>query len=375
VFPALVPCFVTDLRRTSWSVRRRDGSIVEVSLDVGQIEIEDKSAPVCELELKLIAGQPAALFDIAQQIAQTIAVIPASMSTAERGYRLATGTLDAPMRAQIPVLTPDVALPEVAQRVLREMFNQFTSNLQLLLNSDDAEVVHQARIGWRRFKSALRLFRPVLAADAAPSWEPLQLLQTFLGELRDLDVALIETLPPLRDAFAAGNPLRLEKWQALTQALTQAATLQRKSVKYALMDPAVGAALLSIAHWLEELSERLGANDAMGEHEISVRRWARRRITRLHEQLRSARKNVDSAESLHRVRILAKRLRYGIEALRPLLPQNRAQRWCERAAQLQASVGSSRDVMQACALASRLEVDSGVVEFLRGFYAGQKLPG
>jgi CHAD domain-containing protein len=75
------------------------------------------------------------------------------------------------------------------------------------------------------------------------------------------------------------------------------------------------------------------------------------------------------------VRILAKRLRYGIEALRPLLPQNRAQRWCERAAQLQANVGSSRDVMQACALASRLEVDSGVVEFLRGFYAGQKLPG
>ena len=37
VFRALEPCFVTTFERTSWLVRRRDGSAVEVALDVGHI--------------------------------------------------------------------------------------------------------------------------------------------------------------------------------------------------------------------------------------------------------------------------------------------------------------------------------------------------
>ena len=53
--------------------------------------------------------------------------------------------------------------------MLREMFNQFTANLNALRASDDPELVHQARIGWRRFQSARRLIDPVLAHESMPS--------------------------------------------------------------------------------------------------------------------------------------------------------------------------------------------------------------
>ena len=366
VFRALTPCFVTTFERTSWLVRRRDGGVVEVALDVGQIVAGDKRAPICELELELKVGQPAALFDIAQQIARTIAVLPANLSKAERGYALAQDSLDMPLRAQPPKLTSNLPLSEAARCVLREMFCQFTANLNALRTSDDPEVMHQARVGWRRFKSAWRLFKPALAADAVPSWQALRPLLTFLGELRDLDVARTDTLPPFADAYTAGDTRRAQAWQAMTQALTHSANLQRKAVRYALQEPAVGAILLATTQWLEGLSAPKEPGDARVKPEVSLRHWARRRIVHLHAQLKLALKDAGSPDSQHRARILAKRMRYGIEALRSLLPKKRSQRWYQQATSLQTSIGATRDVMQAATLVARLEVDRGLVEFLRG---------
>ncbi|MDO8248576.1 MAG: CHAD domain-containing protein [Rhodoferax sp.] len=370
VFQALAPSFVTSFERTSWQVRRRDGSVIEVALDIGHIVAGDKTTPICELELELKAGQPAALFNIAQQIARTIAVLPATKSKAERGYALAQDSLEAPLRAQPPQLTSDLAVRAAAQRVLSEMFCQFTSNLNALRTSDDPEVVHQARVGWRRFKSARRLFRPVLALDAVPSWQALQALLTCLGELRDLDVARIETLPPLAEGYAAGNERRAQAWQAMTQALTHGAELQRKAVRYALQEPSVGASLLATTQWLAGLTASPSAGDAVAEPKLSLRRWSRRRIDRLHAQFKRALGQACDPESLHRARILAKRMRYGIEALRSLLPGKRAQRWSQQATGLQTSIGATRDLMQAAVLVARLELDRGLAEFLRGVAVG-----
>ena len=79
---------------------------------------------------------------------------------------------------------------------------------------------------------------------------------------------------------------------------------------------------------------------------------------------------ITQAQSQHRARILAKRLRYNIEALCPLLPA-RTQRWLQQASGVQAGIGASRDLLQAGVLAQRLAVDRGIVAFLRGYAAGR----
>lgn len=367
IFPALAPCFVTSFQRTSWTVRRRNGSVVEVALDIGHIEAGDRRSDICELELELLAGPPQALFDVAQLIARDIAVLPASQSKAERGYALALGVAEAPLRARPPVLDARLPMVEAAQRVLRETFSQFTANLSALRSSDEAEVVHQARVGWRRFRSAWRLFSATLPADAPPpSWLPLQPLLTFLGELRDLDVARIETLPPLATAYTGGDPRRTGEWQGLAASMLQAATLQRKAVRFALQAPAVGAALLATSQWIENLSA--ASTDA--EPQEALPRWARQRLDRLRRQLKRALKRSPGPVQQHRVRILAKRLRYAIEALRPFLPKQRAQRWYQQAMDLQTTLGATRDLMQASTLAITLEANRGLAEFLRGVAVG-----
>ncbi|OGB33177.1 MAG: adenylate cyclase [Burkholderiales bacterium RIFCSPLOWO2_12_FULL_61_40] len=374
VFQALAPCFTTSFERSSWLVRVTDGSSVEVALDVGQIVTGENSAPICELEFELLSGTPKALFDTAQSIATTIAVLPANTSKAERGYALAQNTWDRPVRARPPELTRELALHEAAGRVLREMFSQFTSNLLVLYTSDAPEVVHQARVGWRRFKSALRLFKPALPAHANPPWLALRPFLSDLGTLRDLDVALTETLPPFLDAYAQGDAQRVQTFETMLGTLATAAASQRKSVQTALQTPAIGLALLATTQWLEELTTPPVPGHTATEvpMPMPLRPWARRRIARLHKRMEDATQDAPGAEDLHRIRIFAKRLRYGIEALEPLLWKRRAQRWHQKATALQTSIGSARDITQASALAAKLPVDPGLVEFLRGLAAGRE---
>lgn len=372
LFSVLAPVFVTSFDRTNWLVRGRDDSQINVSLDLGFISADEKSTPICELELELVVGHPAALLALAQKISASIAVLPANSSKDERGYALAKNCLDLPVRARPPELTDDLSVSEAARRVLCEMFCQFTGNLNLLLTSDAPEVVHQARVGWRRFKSALRLFKPFLRVPAPPSWQELDVLLTSLGHLRDLDVAHFDTLPPYEGPYVGGDAKRLQTWQAMMLALTDASQLQRKAIRDALQEPAIGAKLLVTTRWLEAVFAPNSPEDVGAEKKVPLRRWSRRRIDRLQRQLKAARFDIDKPDSQHRVRILAKRLRYSIEALRSLLPKRRANRLCLRATGLQLSLGATRDTKQAGVLLTELGVHRELVEFLRGVAVGQK---
>jgi inorganic triphosphatase YgiF len=374
VFKSLIPCFSTRFERTIWLVRRRDGSVVEVALDIGQIVAADKTAPICELEFELKAGQPAALFEVAQQVAGCIAVLPANQSKAERGYALAQDALGAPVQAMPPKLTPNLPVLAAAQQVLGEMFCQFTSNLNALHSSEDPEVVHQARVGWRRFKSASRMFRAELATTAVPSWDALHALLTCLGELRDLEVALTDTLPPLAESYTAGSEPRTRIWEAMTQALEHDIEVQRKAVRYALRDPSLGACLLATTQWLAGLTALPDSVESASWQKRSLRHWSRWRIKRLHAQYKQAVRAATTLETQHRARILAKRLRYGIEALQSLLPAQRAKRWAHQATCLQSAVGATRDLAQARAFVARQDLDAGLVEFLRGVATGRAQP-
>lgn len=103
-----------------------------------------------------------------------------------------------------------------------------------------------------------------------------------------------------------------------------------------------------------------------------LRGWARRRIKRLHDQLQLALRDTSDPDSQHHARIIAKRMRYGIEALQPLLPKKRSQRWHEQASELQLSIGAARDVSLAITLVAKLEIEPGVLDFLRGVAVGRQ---
>ena len=365
--------FTTDFTRTRWTVRNRDGGVVEVALDLGHIAAGEHSAAICELELELKAGQPAALFDIARQIATTVAVVPLGASKAQRGFALAQSALGQPLRARPPTLTPEMSVPQAALATLREAFNHFNGNLYTLLTSDDPEVVHQARVGWRRLKTALALFKKTSLVQTAPPLHALKPLLKELGRLRDLEVANLQTLPMLANAYVGGSPKRQAHWQTLQGALAQAAADRHQSVRDSLHNPATGAALLALTEWLE-CKHNVETRSNSVDERTALRPWALQRMEGLREQLKTTLKKSPKPDNLHRARILAKRQRYGVEALRTLLPKRRAQQWYRQATRLQSSIGADRDLRQALNMAKRLRAHSKLLQFLQTVSLGRKHP-
>jgi inorganic triphosphatase YgiF len=369
MFPALVPCFETVFERTIWLVRKRDGSLVEVAFDLGYIEAGGQRAPICELELELKAGRSAALFDLALEIARSIAVVPGNMSKAQRGFMLMQEGLNRPHFAQSNLQINELPLPLVAQRVLRDMFVQVTNNLDSVRVSDDPEVLHQARVGWRRFKSGVHLFKKLLPSP--PPLDGLRTLVANMGELRNLEVALTETLPGLASYYVMGDAQRAQSWQALLEALKQETDRQRETVRSALQLPTVGASLLAIVQWLERLSE---IEQVLPVHKGFSHHWAERQVLRLDKQMARARAQAETLDQWHQVRILAKRLRYSSEAMHELLPRHLAKHYISSAAAVQSSIGAKRDVAQASALVTKLNLDRCIAEFLRGVVIGAERP-
>jgi inorganic triphosphatase YgiF len=371
---SLAARFTTDFTRTRWTVRNRDASVVEVALDLGQIAVSDRSATICELELELKAGQPSALFDIARQIASAFAVVPLGSSKAQRGFALAQSSLGQPLRAQPPALTPEMSVPEAAASTLREVFNHFNANLHTLLTSDDPEVVHQARVGWRRLKTALSLFKKTPLVQTVPPLQALKPLLKELGRLRDLEVANLQTLPMLANSYVGGSPKRKAHWHALQSALAQAAADQLQLVRDSLHDPATGVTLLALTEWLESKHNVDAARGIAVHKQTPLRPWALQRMERLRQQLKITLKKAPSPDNLHRARILAKRLRYAVDALRPVLPKRRARQWHRQSAQLQSAIGAERDLRQAIVIAKRLKAHSTMLKFLRAVALGRNHP-
>lgn len=373
LFEQLAPCFETESTRTLWQVSAKDGSQIEVALDIGSVRAKGLRLPICELELELIQGQPEALFALAGQIATHTAVLPAETSKAEHGWRLGSGISAAPLRARTLPLAPRQPVLQAAQEVLGEMLGQFTENLNGILHADHAELVHQARVGWRRWRSGLWLFKPLLQHHPAPDTIGLEPLLKALGAMRDFDVAALESLPPWADAFIAGDARRDADWRTMEAALQAKRRACRAALLKALAAPATGAALVRASQWLHELQRMESGPERLGA-------WAAKRTRRLHARLSHEVDALDTAEDSHdgdavqhqhRARLLAKRTRYCMEAMAAVLPTERTRRWTDQATELQTRIGAARDLLLLADLLQPLGIDRAILGFLRGVAAAR----
>ena len=88
---ALKPIFTTDFVRDKAEIawgRGKAKVVIEAALDLGKVIAGKQEEEICELELELREGEPAALLELAAELAATLALMPCDISKAERGYRL-----------------------------------------------------------------------------------------------------------------------------------------------------------------------------------------------------------------------------------------------------------------------------------------------
>jgi len=349
---ALAPVIETRFRRTHRLLRHGETSL-ELDLDVGEVRAAGESQPLCEVELELREGDAGALYDVALALLESVPLRISTVSKADLGYACLTGSPPAPQRAKPPELAPDGTLDDAIAATLGSCLAQVLANQAPAHRGDDVEGVHQMRVGVRRLRSALRLFRPVLPADELrPLERELRWLGRELGAVRDLDVFVVELIDPLVAQRPGDKGLELLRGAAEGQRREHHERLRRS-----IDSPRYTRLVLELGRWLARRGWRnQSLDEASARLFAPARGLAAELLERRDRKARRLGERVDELQvpDLHRLRIQLKRLRYASELLGGLYPGRRRDRYLERLPELQDRLGRLADLATAQGLLADL---------------------
>ncbi len=345
------PAFRVEVERRTWLIAE-GGADIELVLDRGWVRAGERQSPICEVELELKAGEPAALFALARRIEAAVPVRLGVAAKSERGYRL-LAPAPACFKAERLALKPGISAQAAFAAIIRNCVRQYRLNEDLLLDHYDPQAVHQARVAVRRLRSALTLFRSMLAAqDVTRFQDELRWLAQLLGEARDLDV-LIERM----------KPGELHEQLAAVRAVIHARVIE------ALESARAGGLMIDLVEWL---TLGMGEPDAEGRRlrDEAAEAFAADRLQHFHRwQMKHARHlaKLDDAHR-HEVRKKAKKLRYAAEFFGGLFDarkqRRRHARYVDALEGMQDELGALNDLVNVRALLAQhgLPVDADLVK-------------
>lgn len=251
---------------------------------------------------------------------------------------------------------------QVVQSILNDNWSQFSSNLTKFRRTGGSEFLHQARIGWRRFKSSLQFFKPLLPNSTPCPSAPLRPLLEWMGHVRDMDVALEVSLPAWRELYTQKLPMRMDQWQSLIQEIAFLRQQGRVAIALESRQPSIQSSLQGVCVWIEELPVHSRSDMAQLSGK-ALSDWMERRLKRLYRKLDQW-QHIQQPKQQHKARLWAKRLRYQVEILQPFLSKRWVHQPLRKAKRLQIDIGMRRDKMRAYELVASLHHYPEVAQFI-----------
>lgn len=375
--PSLAPVFATRVKRLFRPVIQGTSRIA-ATLDDGRVETASGQAPLRELELELASGDPADLFALARALTEAAPLRLGALSKSERGFRLLDGTAG-PSKAIPLTLSHDASAADAFRAVARACLRQLRLNEAVFLASRDPEALHQIRVSLRRLRSAFSLFAPILDHDpAAREWsETIKARTEPFGRARNLDVFLETTLP----AEAERRPDE-PGLSDLTARIARERDEAHDAVVAILGSTDWVLLILDLLAWIET-GPWLGAGGPP-ERDGSARDFAAATLDRFRKRVKKRGKHLADLdpEARHRVRIAAKKLRYGADFFASLFPEKSARKrhkaFAAALSDLQDHLGALNDLATAHDVLGGLAEDgasSGPALFAAGLTAADNEAG
>ncbi|MEH3116750.1 MAG: CHAD domain-containing protein [Methylorubrum populi] len=322
---ALEPLFTTRITRRTYLIEQ-GSSRIEVALDTGRIEAPadgDRSLPICEVELELKQGTASDLFALAHAVAALVPVRLGVRSKAERGYALAAGETDRVRKAEAVPLREDMSAADSFRAVAHACLRHMRLNEDILLRGRDADALHQMRVAIRRLRSAFSLFGDLVDDPlGARIRQELKEVTEPLGRARNLDVFLATVLPAERARHPDETGLL-----GLERQLEEERLSAYRDVSALIGSDAWRMLLLDLVGWIN--AGPWLRDDGPGRASLRdepARVFAARELDRRRRQVKKRGRHLDDLdpEERHRVRIAAKKLRYGAEFFAALYPGKKA---------------------------------------------------
>ncbi|QRM20552.1 CHAD domain-containing protein [Dechloromonas sp. TW-R-39-2] len=351
--PQMAAVFTTDFRRQIWHVPFGH-SLIELALDRGTIESQGRKSRICEIELELLSGDIDDIFKLTRKLQDKLELSPAIASKAERGYKLFNDEPLKPFKAKPAGISVDMQPVEAFRCIALGCLEHFQRNEEGLHLSNDPEFIHQARVALRRLRSAIKLFSPVLPPEFVSTYgQTWRTLASALGEARNWDVFLEETLPPIQAVFPEHGDIR----RLRTEARRSAKSARQSVVK-----------LLAVREYQRLIVEFTAAIYALRDTlPMPIKSYAKTSISRQYKQTQKKIKNKAflSENELHSFRIECKSLRYAFDFFAPILPSQSLRKSIESLETAQEYLGKINDCTTALKMLERKKTRS--MELLSGW--------
>jgi triphosphatase len=342
----LKPLFETRVRRTVYPLAD-NGHAIALTVDRGTIDTGTRTLPLCEIELELQRGNLSELFDIARELSHALPTQLALKSKSERGYELIDDVRNAPVKATPVDLAASTGAREALQIIGRACLRQIIGNEPALADGHP-EGVHQMRVALRRLRVAMSLFADILGdPQTAALKTELRWLAGELTPARELEVLMQHVVRRVkrrhahRDGISSLSRELAEKHEA---ALTRA--------QNAVTSARFRQLALELAAWVETGQWTAPQDDLIRDRgDVAVQGPAIEQLTRRWRKVRKKGKALArlDAQSRHKLRIQAKKLRYAAEFFASLFPGKRAAKRREKfltvLERLQDALGDLNDIV------------------------------
>jgi triphosphatase len=243
-----------------------------------------------------------------------------------------------------------MSVSEAFQAIFAACLAHLEGNRNGVLRGENIEYVHQMRVAIRRLRSALKLFTAVVPEEAVHALDDeLRWLGGRLGEARDWDVFIEETLPPRLAEFSAHA--------GMAELARRAAAIRlekREAARAALRSARCRRLLAELRAWIANAAWRNEGGARLDKAAVAL---AAKLLSRRHQVLRKRGRHLSRLPPphRHRARIAAKKLRYAVEFFLPLFPGEAGKGYVKRLSGLQDLLGSLNDA----AVTHRLLADLG----------------
>lgn len=345
----------------------KNGEACTVDFVKGWIDCKNASHPVHKVVLEGAVTALSSVMRLARLVANA-APCDLHLMENEAALGLAAGYLGKSRKARKLGLGGVATVNGAFGQIVRLGIEQIAGNHVAVFSADTVEGVHQMRVGVRRLRSTVNLFRSHLDADAAlRATGELKELAKLLGPIRDGDV-FKETIldPPAR--LMGGDPGMARLLQTLEgerETLLSAAHAALDKQRFTGM-------MLDLLEW------SLAGACADGS---SLQDFAFKALGKRHRKLTKAGKVFAGLDPLqrHALRILGKKMRYAGEFLFSLYEEEVAKDYLGNLSALVDVLGHLNDI----AVARRaLDVRRGesedaplqhAVGFVEGWHAGRSV--
>ena len=317
----LKPVFETRVRRTVYPLIDNAHAIA-LTVDQGTIDTGTRSQSLCEIELELMRGSAADLFDVARELTQALPARLAVKSKSERGYEILDRQQELPVKAAAIDLHAGMSAREAFKTIGLACLKQAINN-EPALNRGDPEGVHQMRIGLRRLRAAMSLFAALLRdAQTAAIKNELKWLAGELGPARELEVLVSRVVVPMKR--------QRRRWRgmpSLSHEFAERRDAALSRAQGAVQSARFRALTLDVAAWLEAGLWRNPQDDLVRDRgDLPIEMVALEQLARRWRKVRKKGRILArlDARRRHKLRIKTKKLRYAAEFFATLFTTKRA---------------------------------------------------